>query len=56
MIEIRRYDSSMKEVWNSFIEASKNATFLFNRNYMEYHADRFEDHSLIFLERTKSFL
>ena len=28
--------------------ASKNGTFLFDRRYMDYHADRFQDHSLMF--------
>lgn len=27
---------------------SKNGTFLFLRDYMEYHSDRFEDHSLMY--------
>ena len=27
---------------------ARNATFLFYRNYMDYHADRFEDFSLMF--------
>jgi Acetyltransferase (GNAT) domain len=38
-------------VWDNFIAKSKNGAFpLFFRNYMEYHSDRFEDHSLIFFE------
>lgn len=49
-IEIVRYDSSMKDVWDRFIGASKNGVFLFNRGYMDYHADRFTDHSLIFFD------
>lgn len=53
MISPVRYESGMKEMWNSFVAASKNATFLLNRHYMEYHADRFEDHSLVFLEKDK---
>ena len=43
-----RYDSSRKEEWNSFVATSKNGTFLFDRNYMDYHSDRFEDCSLMF--------
>ncbi len=53
MISVVRYESGMKERWNSFVAASKNATFLLDRHYMEYHADRFEDHSLVFLEKDK---
>lgn len=33
--------------WNSFVGKSKNATFLFDRRYMDYHSDRFTDHSLV---------
>lgn len=47
---IRRYTPDDKTAWNSFVAASKNATFLIDRNYMEYHSDRFADHSLLFLD------
>lgn len=47
-IEIRRYDNSMKSEWNAFIKAAKNGTFLFMRDYMDYHSCRFADHSLMF--------
>ena len=50
MIEVIRYDGSMNADWNSFVAASVNGTFLFDRNYMDYHSDRFEDHSLVFAE------
>ncbi|HEY1039360.1 MAG TPA: GNAT family N-acetyltransferase [Bacteroidia bacterium] len=46
-IEIARYSESRKSDWNGFIKKSKNSIFLFDRNYMDYHADRFHDHSLI---------
>jgi hypothetical protein len=36
-------------VWDAFVSRSKNGNFTFRRDYMEYHGDRFEDHSLIFL-------
>lgn len=48
-----RYSPEDAEEWNSFVRESKNATFLFDRNYMDYHADRFIDHSLMFHERDK---
>jgi len=44
------YDQSRKEAWDSFIGASKNGVFLFFRDYMDYHADRFPDHSLMFYD------
>jgi Acetyltransferase (GNAT) domain len=42
------YDPAMKEQWDSFIAQAKNGNFLFFRDYMEYHRDRFEDHSIMF--------
>lgn len=37
----------MSDVWNSFVQCSKQGTFLHDRRYMDYHGDRFHDHSLI---------
>lgn len=48
MFEIVRYTPDRKDEWNRFVAGSKNGTFLFNRNYMDYHSDRFEDFSLMF--------
>lgn len=44
---IHRYDASMASEWNSFVAQSRNATFLFDRGYMDYHADRFTDCSWV---------
>ncbi|MDI1255163.1 MAG: GNAT family N-acetyltransferase [Flavobacterium sp.] len=44
---IRRYKTKDAEHWNAFISAAKNATFLFHRHFMDYHADRFKDFSLL---------
>lgn len=33
--------------WNAFVAASRNGTFLFDRGYMDYHADRFADASVV---------
>jgi len=45
--KIRKYTSLDFLTWNSFINQAKNATFLFHRDFMEYHENRFEDYSLI---------
>ena len=37
----------MAKRWNLFVAQSKNGTFLFDRNYMDYHSDRFSDHSMV---------
>lgn len=47
MMRVERYEESGKEAWDTFVSQSKNGTFLFRRNYMDYHRDRFEDHSLV---------
>ena len=46
-IEIIKYDESRKEQWDAFVKVSRNGTFLFERNYMNYHQDRFVDCSLM---------
>ena len=48
MINIKRYDESDINIWNCFNGNSKNHLFMFDRGYMDYHKDRFQDHSLIF--------
>lgn len=47
-ISVKRYSAENRAEWSNFISNSKNGTFLFNRDYMEYHADRFADCSLLF--------
>ncbi len=47
MFEIRRYTEADKAAWDAFVAQSKNGTFLFFRDYMDYHRDRFDDHSLM---------
>ena len=46
---IKQYELQDYENWNTFISKAKNATFLFHRDFMEYHSDRFLDASLIVL-------
>lgn len=48
MIEIVRYSPIYKQEWDNLVSRSKNGTFLFLRDYMDYHADRFEDYSFLF--------
>lgn len=55
MFEIKRYTSERLNAWNQFVENSKNATFLFNRNYMDYHSDRFIDHSLMVFRKGRLY-
>ncbi len=45
--EVKRYNQNLLKDWESLIHKSKNSHFFFSRNYLNYHADRFVDHSII---------
>ena len=47
------YHKADFKIWNVFITKAKNATFLFHRDFMEYHKDRFNDFSLMVFEQEK---
>jgi len=44
---VRLYNDTDFDLWNDFITKAKNATFLFHRDFMEYHKDRFDDYSMM---------
>lgn len=50
MISVRKYASSDFDIWNDFVKNAKNSLFMHNRNFMEYHSDRFTDNSLMFYD------
>jgi len=50
IVEVVKYSPENKIKWDSFVSKSKNGVFLFKRDYMEYHSDRFRDHSLLFFK------
>lgn len=52
-MQIIRYTSDKKVEWDEFVCKSRNGTFLLQRNYMDYHADRFDDCSLMFYRENK---
>ncbi|WP_428231689.1 GNAT family N-acetyltransferase [Flavobacterium sp.] len=52
-LTVKKYLKSDYNIWNDFIGRAKNATFLFHRDFMEYHADRFDDFSLLVFEDQK---
>ena len=47
---IQKYSAESYHQWNEFVANAKNATFLFHRDFMEYHSDRFEDYSLLIFD------
>jgi hypothetical protein len=49
-IQVVEYEAGRKSAWDDFVARSKNGTFLFQRDYVEYHADRFPDNSLMFYD------
>ena len=51
MIEIKQYNLDDAAKWNELVTISKQGTFLFNRNYMDYHSDRFADCSFLIMEK-----
>ena len=51
--KVIRYNKEHKDSWDFFVDEAKNATFLFKRDFMEYHQDRFEDFSLIIYKKNK---
>jgi len=53
MVSIEIYKDGYKSDWNDFVDSSKNSTFLFNRDFMDYHSDRFEDFSLLIYENSE---
>lgn len=46
-LDVSAFTRADEPAWDAFVARAKNATFLLQRAYMDYHADRFEDHSLI---------
>ena len=40
-------------LWDEFVTKAKNSTFLFYRDFMEYHQDKFDDYSLLIFKEDK---
>lgn len=53
MIQVVKYSREEKDNWDKFISESKNGVFQLYRDYMDYHQDRFIDHSLVVLKKNK---
>ncbi|MFS2124675.1 GNAT family N-acetyltransferase [Pseudomonas sp. Pseusp97] len=50
-MKVVRYEAAQhRESWDDFLASSRNGVFLFQRDYMDYHAERFEDCSLLLLD------
>ena len=53
MLKIKCYDPSQKPIWDDFLENCKNGTFLFKRDFMDYHKRRFDDFSMMIYRGSK---
>lgn len=53
---VERYTAEKTAQWDALVEASRNGTFLFMRGYMDYHSDRFRDHSLMAYDDKRKLL
>ncbi len=53
MVKVSVYTAQAKTQWDEFAARSKSGIFLFYRDYMEYHSDRFQDFSLLFYKDEK---
>jgi hypothetical protein len=49
-VEVQPYRPHQADAWNAFNRDAENGHFLFDRGFMDYHADRFEDGSLMVSE------
>ena len=47
MFALRPYTPADASAWDAVVERSRNGNLLHRRGYMDYHADRFVDHSLV---------
>jgi len=47
MFEVRPYHADDAAAWDAVVARSRNGNFLHRRGYMDYHADRFVDSSLV---------
>ncbi len=50
-MQIIRYTIEKQAEWDAFVRSSRNGTFLLERSYMDYHAHRFTDCSLMFYRK-----
>jgi hypothetical protein len=55
-MRVFKYTQDHKVVWNKFVKDAKNTHFFFQRDYMEYHSDRFEDFSLMIFNETHKLI
>ncbi len=55
-MRIIKYTPERKQEWDLLVTNAKNSHFMFYRDYMGYHSDRFEDSSLMFYDDKNKLL
>jgi len=51
LYSVKKYTHSDKELWDNFIAQTAHPNFLFYRDFMEYHSNRFEDYSILIFHK-----
>ena len=54
MYELKKYEPALKIEWDELIQKAKNGSFLFYRDYLEYHSDRYNECSFLFRKKNKT--
>jgi hypothetical protein len=50
-VDVKRYRAADADDWDALVRRARAPHFLLLRGYMDYHADRFVDHSLVVREK-----
>ena len=53
MIALSPYQTEQKPIWDQLVKQANNQHFMFTRDYMDYHSDRFQDASYIVYQKDK---
>lgn len=53
-MDVRRYTPELAEIWDAFVQGSRNGTIFHTRRFLSYHpAERFHDQSLLLYEGSR---
>lgn len=53
-LSITKYSIEHRQIWNEIVTKSKNGNFLQQRDYMDYHAHRFDEQSVVVWKQGKA--
>lgn len=56
MINAIPYEKKLSEQWDAFVSETINGHFMFMRGFMDYHSDRFIDHSIMFYDESDKLI